>query len=133
LAVVHLVLGALIAAQLADLCAQGARLFHALAAASHIAGCKPADGRAIHVERDTTRHRLDVLLLQACGRAVVTRICACVAGVDTCLIHLVSHRNLLAQGERALALRALKSLRTKQRRQSRRIRLVADVSAAASQ
>ena len=71
LAVVHRVLRALFAARLADVGAEPAQRAGELAAACHVAGGQPADRSAIHVERDASRHRLHVRLLQTGGGAMV--------------------------------------------------------------
>jgi hypothetical protein len=65
---------------------QAAQLRCKFAAARHIGGCHPADRRAIHVERNAARHHLDVVFLQAGGRAVVAGRRAGVTGVDAGLV-----------------------------------------------
>jgi hypothetical protein len=95
LTMVVLVLGALIAATLANLCAQPAQLLCEVTTAGHVCRGLPADSRAVHVQRNATRHHLDVLLLQAGGRTVIACISTSVARLDTVLIHLVGHYELL--------------------------------------
>lgn len=92
---VHPVLGAFLATGLADLGAQLAQLLGELAVARHVAGGQAADCCAVHVQRDTSRHHFDVLLLKAGGRTVVAGVCAAVAGFDASFVDLVSHENLL--------------------------------------
>jgi hypothetical protein len=62
-----------------------------LAAARHRGGGQLADGRAVHVKGDASRHHLDVVFLQACGRAVVAGSGALVAGFDAGSVLLVRH------------------------------------------
>jgi hypothetical protein len=95
LAVILRVLRALVATGLADLGTQLAQLLGEVAAACHVACRKPAHRGAIHVECDAARHHLDVGLLQASGRAVVTCIGAGVAGIDAGLVNLMGHEELL--------------------------------------
>jgi hypothetical protein len=54
-------------------------------------GGQPANIRAFHVERDATRHRLNISLLQASSRAVVAGGGALVARIDAGLVLLASH------------------------------------------
>lgn len=79
LAMVHLVLPAFVAAGFANISAKTAEFACHLAASCHIGSRDAADLRAIHVKRNTTRHHLYILLLQAgcgamvaCGRARIT-------------------------------------------------------------
>jgi hypothetical protein len=91
LAVVVLVLAALLATRVADLRTQLAQLLGEVAAPGHVTSRQAADCGAVHVERDTSRHHLDVLLLQAGRGAVVTGVSAGVARLDAGLVLLVSH------------------------------------------
>src|SRR4051812_23526073 len=67
LAVLSLVLAALVAARLANGCANPAELRGELAAASHVGGRQAAYRCAVDIECDAPRHHFDVLLLQAGG------------------------------------------------------------------
>tara|TARA_B100001105_G_C22399454_1_gene448590 strand:+ start:804 stop:1118 length:315 start_codon:yes stop_codon:yes gene_type:complete len=91
LAVVMLVPATLVATRLADLRAQLAQLLGEVAAPGHVASRQAADCGAVHVQRDASRHHLDVLLLQAGRGAVVTGVSAGVARLDAGLVLLVSH------------------------------------------
>jgi hypothetical protein len=95
LTVLVLMLAALVATRLADLCAQLAQLLGKVTAARHVAGCQSADCGAIHVEGDAARHHVDVLPLQTRGCAMVAGMCAAAASFDAGLVLLVSHLELL--------------------------------------
>lgn len=97
LAVIVLVLGALVAAGLADFGADPADLGRYVATASHETRGQPADGRTVNVERDAAGHHLHVLFLQAGRRAVVASVGAGAAGVDARLVLFVSHLKLLVR------------------------------------
>lgn len=64
LAVAHLVLRTFIAARITYLCAKPAHRSSEVAAPRQIARRKAAGLRAIHVERNTARHHLDLRFLQ---------------------------------------------------------------------
>jgi hypothetical protein len=100
-AVVGFVLGALLAAGLADVSAQGADRLYVFTATSHGRRGQLADCGAIHVERNAPRHHLDVLLLQARRGTVVAGDSALVAGLDARGMLLVGHSGLL-QSARAI-------------------------------
>jgi hypothetical protein len=90
-AMIHLVPLAFLRAGLADISAGLADHSRKLAAAGHVAGGEPADGGAVHVELDAAGHRLDVLLSQAGGGAMVAGDRAAVAGIDAGLELLMWH------------------------------------------
>lgn len=90
-----LVLRTLIAAGLANLSAELAKLLGEVAAARHVGCCHPANGCAVNVQRDASGHHLHVLFLKARGRAVVAGVGADIARLDASLIGLMSHDNLL--------------------------------------
>jgi len=91
LAVVHLMLGALIATGLANSCAQGANSFRVFAIARHRRGCQCAYRGAVHVQRNAARHHFYIGFRQAGGRAVVAACCAGVAGLNTGIKFMLSH------------------------------------------
>jgi hypothetical protein len=97
LAVIVLVLGALVAACLAHVRADATDLFCQITAAGHVPGGEAADGSAVHIEGDAARHHLDVRLLQAGCRTVVTGVGAGVARRDAGLV-LLMHGELLRVG-----------------------------------
>ena len=82
LAMVMVVLGAFVAAALADIGAQRADGLGMFAATCHGGGCKVAQRGAVHVERNAARHHLHVVFLQASAGAVVAGDGAGVAGCD---------------------------------------------------
>ena len=98
LAMVRLVLGAFVAAKLANIRAELADLLGAFAAARHVRGGEPADCGAVDVERDAARHHLHVGLLKTSRGAVVAGIGAGVACVDAGLELLVCHLEELLNG-----------------------------------
>jgi len=77
---------AFLAARHAYLCAQATNGPCVGAVPGHIGGRHSANGGAIHVETNTLRHHLDVVLLKARVCAVVASIRAHVAGLDARLI-----------------------------------------------
>ena len=79
----HLVLGALVTARLADLGAKLAERSGEFAAPGHEGGSQATDLCAVHVECDAARHHLDVVFLQAGRRTHVAGVGAGVAGIDT--------------------------------------------------
>ena len=95
LAVLCLVLAAFFTAAAADLGAGAAEFLGDLAAAGHGRRSQEAGLCAIHVERDAARHRLNVLLLQAGSRAVITGCGAFVARRYAAGEVLVGHISLL--------------------------------------
>jgi hypothetical protein len=97
LAVASLMLAALIAAGLANVGAELANLFGEFTAACHVGGRHAADLRAIHVERNTACHHLDILFLQAGCCAMVASNGAGVACIDAGLELLKSHGNPLIE------------------------------------
>lgn len=88
---IHLELGAFIAAGFADFRAQPTYLAGKFAAARHHAGSKAANRRTVNVERDTAGHHHRVGLLQAGGRAMVAFIRAGIADIDTGSVVIVRH------------------------------------------
>lgn len=90
-----LVLRALLAAGLADLCTELADLPGEFTASRHVGSGHPADGGAIDIERDAPRHHLDVVFLQASGRAVIAGVGAIVAGTDAACELFLSHGQAL--------------------------------------
>ena len=100
LAMVRLVLGAFVAAKLANIRAELADLLGAFAAARHVCGGEPADRGAVDIERDAARHHLHVGLLKTSRGAVVAGIGARVACVDAGLELLVCHLEELLNGRR---------------------------------
>ena len=93
-----LMLGAFVAADLADFRANPAGLLGELAAPRHITGGEPTDGGTVNVEPDAARHHLDIVFLQASGGAVVAGIGASVAGFDAGRVLLMSHGEPLCFG-----------------------------------
>jgi hypothetical protein len=91
LTVGNLELGALVAARFADVgaCLTGGA--NELAATRHIGDRESTDFCAIHVERNTARHRLWVRFLQTGYGAVVASDGAVVTGFDTRLELFMSH------------------------------------------
>ena len=91
-AMLHLaVLGALFRARFAEVSAGLAYQAGPFAAARHVPARRTANGRAVDVERDASRHGFDVGLLQARNGAVIARLCACVAGINAGLELLLWH------------------------------------------
>jgi len=88
---VHLMLCAFVTAGLADVGASGANGFGVFAATGHRRGRHLADLGAIYVQRDASRHGLDILLLQAGSRAMVASHGAGIAGFDARIEFLVRH------------------------------------------
>jgi hypothetical protein len=86
-----LMLGAFVAADLADFRANPAGLLGELAAPRHITGGEPTDGGTVNVEPDAARHHLDIVFLQAGSGAVVAGVGAGVAGFDAGSVLLMSH------------------------------------------
>ena len=91
LAMLHLMLRALVAAGRADLRAERADRCSELTTACHVRGSKPTNGCTVHVERDTARHHLDILLAKAGGGACIARCRARVTGIDAILNIIVCH------------------------------------------
>jgi len=91
LAMRHVVLGALVTARLTDVGTQGADSPGMFAATGHCRRSQRADLRAIHVQRNAPRHRLDVLLLQTGSRAVIAGNNTSVAGFNTIIEGLMTH------------------------------------------
>src|SRR3569833_2792802 len=71
LAMLHLMLGALVSAGIADFGAKLTQDVGEFAIPRHVAGRHSADLRAIHVQCDAARHNLHVLLLHAGSFAIV--------------------------------------------------------------
>jgi len=89
---IHLVLGALRAAGVANL---GTKLAHAvreIRATGHFTFCVSADVGATAVEFDTTGHHLHVLFVKAGRRAMFAGYRAIVAGLDAILVIVGGHR-----------------------------------------
>jgi len=89
------VLRALVAARLADLCADAANTFREVRVACHQAHGRAAECRAGATELDAARHHLHILLVQAFRRAMLASDRAVVTGVDTALILFVWHIRLI--------------------------------------
>ena len=66
--------------------AHSARLHHKLTLHTHKLRSEAADSRALYIQRNTLSHHVDVRLLQAGNRTVITGCCAFIAGLDTVLI-----------------------------------------------
>ena len=86
-----LVLGALVAAGLANVRAHGTYRFGMLAGAGHGRRSECTDLSAVDVECDAASHRLDVRLLQAGNCAMIAGHGAGVARFDTRVEFLVRH------------------------------------------
>ena len=84
-----LVLAAFLAASLAYIGAGFAHCRSEFAAAAHEGGSRAAYLRAIHIERDATRHHFHVLFLQAGSGAMIAGNRAGVTGVYASLKLLV--------------------------------------------
>jgi hypothetical protein len=83
LAVAHLMLGALVAAGLTDICALLADYLREFATTGHIARGEAAYLCAVHVGCYAARHHLDVLLLQAGSSTKVASDSASVTSFNT--------------------------------------------------
>lgn len=101
LAMRHLVLAAFITACVADFGACLADQRGEFTAARHVGCCAAAYLRAVHVERDATRHHLDVIFLQAGSGAKIACVGACIASFNTRFILLLSHGDLLEQVDKS--------------------------------
>jgi hypothetical protein len=64
---IHLMLRALVGAHRANISALPTNCASKYAAARHVCRGKPANLRAIHVERNTARHHLDICFGKACS------------------------------------------------------------------
>jgi len=93
--VIHLELGALVAAFLANFRAKPADRADEFAASGHETGGKPAYGRAVNVERDTSRHHFRVVFLQAMTFAMIAFAGAGIACIDAGFEFFVRHLALL--------------------------------------
>jgi hypothetical protein len=82
---VHLMLAALLSARSTNFRAHAANRCCVLAAARHHCGGYATSLGTVDIERDTSRHCRYMLFLQAHCCAVVTSVCASVAGVDAAL------------------------------------------------
>jgi len=89
LAVLHLMLCAFVGAHVADRRARIANRFCSFATPCHHRCGRPAQLRAIDIERNAAGHHLDVVFLQASRGAHVARIGAIVTGFDTGFVLLV--------------------------------------------
>jgi hypothetical protein len=89
LAVLCLMLGALVTARLAHLGTELAKRSSEITAPSHEGGSQTTNLGAVHVERDTARHHLDVVFMQAGRRAHIACVGTGVASFDTRLILLL--------------------------------------------
>lgn len=90
-AVVHVVLAALLATSIADLCAKLADAFREFRSARHLVRGKRADVRARPVQFDAARKRLHVVFLQARTRTVLARGDTLLTSLDTMLVFFVRH------------------------------------------
>jgi hypothetical protein len=95
LTMVHLMLSTLICAGFANIRTDRANRLGHVTVSRHVACCKSAHLRAIHVECNASGHHLDVVFLQARSRTIVTSCCTLIACVNTCLKLLLRHRSLL--------------------------------------
>jgi hypothetical protein len=95
LAMLHLVRGALVRAHVAQVSASLTDGAGGLTGARHHACGQSAQLGAVDVKGNAARHHLDVLFLQAGGRAHITRIRTIIAGFDTRLVLLLLHCSLL--------------------------------------
>ena len=91
-AVLPVVISALVTTGLTDVCANGANGAGMVTASRHHYRSHCAQLRAVDVHGDAPGHHLDVWLLQARGRTMVTGHCAAVAGFDTGCVFLVRHK-----------------------------------------
>ncbi len=91
LAMVHLMIGALIATSLAYVSTNFTDGFGKFATTGHVACGEPAYLCTVHVGCYTPRHHLDVLLLQARGGTKITGVGTGVAGFDTRRKLLIRH------------------------------------------
>lgn len=91
LAVLHVVLFALDGARVTYCGAELAKLGCEPAAAAHVSRRQSADIRAISIEPDALGHGFDVIFFEARARAVLTFLCAFLAGFDAILVLLVGH------------------------------------------
>jgi hypothetical protein len=89
--VIHRVLLALLRTRVADVGAQSTNIGGDFAAPAHELRGDPADRGAIQVERNTSRRRLDVLLLKTGQSTVIAGDRAVIAGIDAGLHALVCH------------------------------------------
>jgi hypothetical protein len=89
--VIVVVLGAFFAACLAYVGAEFANVAGEFTIARHIAGRQSADSGAVHVQLYAPGHHLDVILFEACRSAVIARVRAFIAGLDTGLELLLCH------------------------------------------
>ena len=88
---IHLVFTALFAARVAYLGAELADLRGKLRAAGHLAHRKGANVSATAIEFDAADHHLDILFLEAGGRAVFARFHALVTGFYAVFVVFVRH------------------------------------------
>ena len=95
LAMVGVVHGAFVTAGLADVRADSAKRLRVFTAPCHRTGCKLADGGAVHIEGNATRHHFDIRFLKTSSRAVVASYCAVETSFDTGCVLLMGHCDLL--------------------------------------
>lgn len=94
LTMVHVMLCALVTAGLADVCARFTDRFSVFAASCHRCGRDRTNLSAIHVQRNTPGHHLDIGLLQAYSGAVIAGDDASITGLNAGGMNLVWHINL---------------------------------------
>src|ERR1051326_6700457 len=88
---------ALLTAPIASGSAQFAQVGSQLAVFRHVAGCQPADLRAIHIQLDTSDPLGPVRLFQAGGGGAMTCDGTVVARIDAGLEMMLKHVALLSQ------------------------------------
>jgi hypothetical protein len=93
LAMIRFMLAAFLAARLTDLSAQAAKLLRELRIARHKLRRKHANVRAIPIQPDATGHHLNILFLQASGRAMFAFLRALQARFNAASVFVVSHRS----------------------------------------
>jgi hypothetical protein len=82
-------LGALIATCLANVCADPANLFCRLSAHTHHLCSRVADGGTFHVQLNAPSHHLNMLFLQARGRTMITDSSTPKACFNTVLVLMI--------------------------------------------
>jgi hypothetical protein len=87
----HLMFRAFISTGVADFSASLAKNAGEFTASRHVTGSQAADLRAVHVQGNAARHRLDISLLQAGGCTIVAGVRAVIASFDTGFVLLLGH------------------------------------------
>jgi hypothetical protein len=93
--VIHLVLSALSATCFADIGTEAADLLHELRTAAHVGSRGKADLGAISIKPDAFRHSCDIFFAEAGVGAMLAFLRAPQTSVDTGLVLLVGHDDLL--------------------------------------